>query len=93
MNADAIFDAFDEFSKHVHLLDKVRALRTERDNCLSRRCGNCYYWMKRECEPEELHGLKKSCNDYACNLFNLAPMSRKIADEKQRALNELEISV
>lgn len=90
--AQDIFDAFNAFSEKVHRADEIRTLTIQANACRSRRCGNCYWWMKRECKPEKIHKQLKSMNSPACEDFNHDPAMEKIAlgfDEKINALKPI----
>lgn len=65
MNAERIFDAFDELSRLTHLKDRRRIKLSEIRDCEARVCGNCNWWMKNECKPEKEYGEFKSSRTVA----------------------------
>lgn len=63
-----VFDWADRFSEAVHEADRQRR-GAQRDAALNaRQCGNCYWWMKRECKPEQA-GSFRSAAMPACSMF------------------------
>lgn len=93
MNVNAIFDAVGKASHYVHLLDAVSNKETQIRNVLSKRCGNCFHWMKSSCIPEKKHKQFKSCNSFGCKDFALCPFHKELSEKFGKELDELKIKL
>lgn len=87
MNVNAIFDAVAKATNYVHLQDEIYKKQAQVRNVLSKRCGNCWHWMKSSCVPEKEHNQFKSCDSFGCKDFSLCPFSKELAKKFE---NELE---
>ena len=89
MEIDSIFDSLARASTHMQLLGARRKKIDQLVSVQSKRCGNCYHWMKSSCVPEKKNGHFKSCNSSGCGDFSLDDYAGLIA-KFQKELAEIE---
>jgi len=85
-DTDRIFQMADGISDYVHTIDKMHRKQREIASHQFRTCGNCEYWMKKECVPEKQYGSFKSCNDIACDLFVRTPQAVRDGERAEQEL-------
>jgi hypothetical protein len=83
-----IFDAFKGFADAVHRADTIQKMERKILSVSAKRCGNCHFWMKSECEPEKKGGHFKSRNSLGCNLFNQESWVKRLEAERRAELKE-----
>ena len=92
MNVDKIFDSIQKASSYVHLQDKIYRKKIQIENILSKRCGNCFHWMKSSCMPEKKHKQFKSCDSFGCKdfaySFNSTELYKKFKIELEKLNQE-----
>lgn len=89
MDVNAIFDAVSKAANFVCLQDAICKKQEQIRNVLSKRCGNCFHWMKSSCIPEKKHKQFKSCESYGCKDFELCPFSEGLAKKFKEELKDL----
>jgi hypothetical protein len=81
---DALLAADSEIQKRRTIREKESSLRQE-----TRRCGSCRKWMTEQCVPERKHGQFKSCDDRACELFQISTLSSARCERLEAELAKL----
>lgn len=79
MDVNAIFNAVNKASKYIHLEDAISRKEAQIKNVLTRRCGNCFHWMKSSCIPEKKYKQFKHCNSHGCKDFALSPFQEELS--------------
>jgi hypothetical protein len=93
MDAEKIFDAVGKLGVLVHLKHEHSQKLEQLRSVQSRRCGNCFHWMKSSCIPEKKHKQFKSRNSFACKdfeLYDLGVLIPKFKAELAEIENRLE---
>ena len=81
---DGLLAADSEMQRQRTIREKERQLFQN-----TRRCGSCELWMTAKCLPERQHGQFKSCDDSACELFQLSYLGGKRQQELEAELVQL----
>ena len=93
MNVEMIFDAALKASSYIYLKDAIHNKQTQIRNVLSKRCGNCFHWMKSSCMPEKEHKQFKTCNSFICKDFVLSPISEELSKKFTIELEHLKSKI